>query len=290
MKLLIATLASMMLAAAAHAGTIEPPPGWRLDASLSSDLGGRLNETGHFGLDKADRPIRANADVYVPAAGGVVLSVVLVAAKTQDELAAAARAAIDDLHASSQRAALSGSGIVEEGWQEKVDAAQKQIEATLAWRDPNAKTSSTARVIVVADGERITAVTGECFASDDSDGKLVDACKVALATLDPGVDPAQRVALALAPAGSRPTPRPQELREPARMDDGTRVPLPPMTIPQEGRTVDRRPVYVGIALVVLAALFWWNRRYRARRDAARDTFDDTGAPAARKPTRMNDER
>jgi hypothetical protein len=260
-------LASIVVARVAAADTIVPPAGWKLDEALSGELGGKLNATGHFGLDRADQPIIANADVYVPAAGGVVLSVVIVGATTKDELPAAARAAVDDLHASSQRAALAGPGIIEEGWQEKVDTAKKQIEATLAWRDTNAKTSSTARLIVVADGERITGVTGECFASDDSDKQHVEACKAALATLDPGVDPAKRVELALAPAGTRPTPKPSVQREPAKMDDATRTPLPPMTIPQEGRAVDRRPVYVGIGLVVLAGLFWWNRHRRSRKES-----------------------
>jgi hypothetical protein len=50
------------------------------------------------------------------------------------------------------------------------------------------------------------------------------------------------------------------------MDDGSRTPLPPITVPQEVRTTDRRPVYVGIGLVVLAVVFWWNRRRRAQRE------------------------
>jgi len=39
-----------------------------------------------------------------------------------------------------------------------------------------------------------------------------------------------------------------------------------MTIPQEGRATDRRPVYGGFGLVILAAVFWWNRRRRAQRE------------------------
>ena len=267
MKRTVAMLFALVAGAGtAGAETIKPPAGWKLDTTQSEQLTTQLGGIGHLGLERGAQPIQVNADVYVPAQPGVVLSVVLVAATTNAELPAAARAAVDELHATSQRAALAGTGIVEEGWQEKVDPAAKQIEATLAWRDTAAKTSSTARLLIVADDAHIMALTGECFAGDDVDAKLVADCKAALATLDPGIEPGKRIALALAPTGSRPAPPAGSVREPARMDDGTRAPLPPMTIPQEGRTVDRRPVYVGIGLVVLAVVFWWNRHRRARRE------------------------
>lgn len=258
-----------LVAGVAHADgtpTIQAPRGWQLDAAQSEEQTKRLQSTSHFGLDAAAHAIVANADVYLPRERGVVLSVVRVAASTTAELPAAARAAVDELHAASQRAALAGGGIVEEGWQEKVDTAGKQIEATLAWRDTAAKTSSTARLLVVADATHIQSLTGECFASDDADETLVAACKAALATLSPGIPLEQRVALALAPAGTRPTPSVGPAREPARMSDGTRAPLPPMTIRQEDRATDRRPVYVGIGLVVMAVAFYWNRRRRAQRE------------------------
>jgi hypothetical protein len=267
MKRALAILA--VLAGTANAEerpTIKVPAGWRIDEAQSTEVSKQLNSMSHFGLEPATHAIRANADVYVAPTPGVVLTVTLVGAKTTSELPAAARAAVDELHATSQRAALSGSGIVEEGWQEKVDAAAKQIEATLAWRDTNAKTSSTARLLVVADDAHITSLTGDCIASDDADPTLVADCKAALATLDPGIEPATRVAIVLAPTGTRPTPPDRPAREPARMDDASRAPLPPMSIPQEGRATDRRPVYVGIGLVALAVVFWWNRHRRARRE------------------------
>lgn len=253
--------------------TIEPPAGWRLDATQSEALGAKLKAVSHFGLAHgAGDTVIANADVYVAPAPGVVLSVILVGTTAKTEREAAARTAVDELHAASQRAGLAGSQIVEEGWQEKVDPQAKQIEATLAWRDTTAKTSSTARLVIVADDAHMTSLTGECFAADDADAAQVAACKQALATLDPGIAPARRVALALAPTGTRPTPAAGEPtgHEPARMSDGSRAPLPPMTIPQEPRTTDRRPVYVGIGLVAVAVVFWWNRRRRARREEQSD--------------------
>lgn len=253
--------------------TIKPPAGWRLDGKQSEALGAKLKSMSHFGLAQgAGETVMANADVYVAPTPGIVLSVILVGTTTKTEREAAARAAVDELHAASQRAELAGSKIVEEGWQEKVDPAAKQIEATLAWRDTTTKTSSTARLLIVADDAHMTSLTGECFAAEDADPAELAACKQALATLDPGIDATKRVALALAPTGTRPTPPTSEPagREPARMSDGSRAPLPPMTIPQEPRTADRRPVYVGIGLVVVAVVFWWNRRRRARREEESD--------------------
>jgi hypothetical protein len=284
MKQLIALAVIASASASAHAQapaadtksttTIKPPTGWHLDNEQSAALSAKLNTVGHFGLPpNPGKGAIANADVYVGPKPGVVLNVILVGGALTQEREAAARASVDELHAESQRAALAGSGIVEDGWQEKVDSAAKQIEATLAWRDTTAKTSSTARMLIVGDAEHLITLTGECFASDDADAKDVAACKAALATLDPGLDPAKRASLALAPAGARPTaPEPTGADErpagpaqaPARMGDASHVPLPPISVPQEARTTDRRPVYVGFGIVVLAAIFWWNRHRRAR--------------------------
>src|SRR5690606_11595056 len=127
-----------------------------------------------------------------------------------------------------------------------------------------------ARIVIAADAQNLIAVTGECFASDDANPKLVADCMDALATLDPGIAPAQRVALALAPTGARPQGAAGPGAEAPRMSDGSHTPLPPITVPQEAPTSDRRPVYVGIGLVVLAAAFWWNRKRRARHEDRSD--------------------
>jgi hypothetical protein len=262
-----ALLVVALLGGIASAETVKAPAGWTLDEAQSRALGATLKQVPHFGLAA---PALANVDVYVAPKPGVVLTVSLVVASAKTELDAAARVAVDELHAASQRAALAGSGISEDGWQEKVDTAAKQIEATLAWRDTGAKASSTARLLVVAEPEHIVSITGECFASDDADAKLVGDCKAALATLDPGIAADKRLPIGLAPTGARPSPPPDPVvgsgREPARLDDGSRAPLPPMTLPAEKRATDRRPVYVGLGLVGLAAVFWWNRRRRARED------------------------
>jgi hypothetical protein len=65
----------------------------------------------------------------------------------------------------------------------------------------------------------------------------------------------------------------------AQLRDGTRVVLPPMAIAQDKPPIDRRPIYIGAGLVVLAAVFYWNRRRRDRfdrEDAPETAPDDDG--------------
>ena len=94
-----------------------------------------------------------------------------------------------------------------------------------------------------------------------------------------------RIAL---PASTAPVLQPVAEAPPSRpaptMSDGSRVPMPPITVPADKPATDRRAIYVGAGLVVLAALFWRNRRHRDRLDhtgAARrdDDADDLHAAA-----------
>jgi hypothetical protein len=269
MRAAIVIIALACGVAHAERPAIKAPAGWTIDNETSRNLTRHVNGLGHFGFPAAAKVAVANVDHYVSPKPGVTLTVTFIAGAVTDQREAAARAAVDELHESAQRAAIVGTGIVEQGWQEKIDPAAKQIEATLTWRDTQEHTTSQSRLLVVADAAQITALTGECYAADEADPKLVADCKAALATLDPGIDAAKRVALALAPTGTRPTPPEPAVGSgvpPPTITDASRTPLPPMTMPQEHRATDRRPVYVGIGLVVLAAVFWWNRRRRARHE------------------------
>ena len=75
-------------------------------------------------------------------------------------------------------------------------------------------------------------------------------------------------------------------RELPRFDDRERVALPPLVLPHAPPGPDRRPMYVGAGLIVLGAVFWWNRRRRDRFDR-----EDGGAPVRRPraPRRVRDD-
>src|SRR5438045_2921414 len=164
---------------------VQPPPGWHADIAQATQLTEKANAVSHFGAERS----LAASEVYLPDAPGVALFVTGIAAKVSTDREIAARVAVDELHATTQRAGLTGT-IVEEGWQERVDAAAKQVEATLTWRDTGSQTITKARLLVVADGENLVAVTGECVASSEAQLKP---CEAALATLDPGIALDKRV-------------------------------------------------------------------------------------------------
>jgi hypothetical protein len=59
----------------------------------------------------------------------------------------------------------------------------------------------------------------------------------------------------------------------ATMSDGSKMPLPPIVVaPPPRKQTDRRPLYLGLGLVVIAALFFYNRRRRDR--IAQETTDE----------------
>ncbi|HEX2688800.1 MAG TPA: hypothetical protein VHN14_19390 [Kofleriaceae bacterium] len=269
---------------------VTEPAGWHADPEQATALAQRLAATGHLGT----LPAATAAEAYVADRPGVALFVTRATRAVPDppaQIARITRAALDELRASSQRASLAGGTTEERAWQERVETAAKQVTAMLSWNDTASHTTETARIVVASDGKRIVAVTGECLAGDAADPALVAACQASLATLNPGVAAAQRIALTLAPpatasapvevaspTGEGSAPAPAPVREPARLDDGSHIVLPPMTIPLDKPDVDRRPMLVGAGVIVLALMFWWNRRRR-------DLFEqeDRGVPRRPRP-------
>ena len=242
------------LAGTAAAGSITPPQGWTKDPKSP-----------------------ASAEVFLAPAPGVELVVSrTVVPVGPDQQAAAARAALDDLHSMSKRAALTGSNVSEDGWSELADASKRTIEAQLAWRDPGAQLVETARIVLAADAKQLIGVTGECIARVDAPAAVRDACTAALATLDPGIDPAARVAVAIAPVGTPVPPlmAPPSTSGPPPTMSESHTPLPPISVAQEAPSTDRRPVFVGIGIVLLAGMFWWNMRRRARLEQEDSTHAD----------------
>jgi hypothetical protein len=246
---------------------VTAPATWRSDPEQATALAQRFAATGHLG----GLEVVIAAEAYVADTPGVVLFATRATASISDpaQAARAARAALDELRAVPRRASLSGGTARDEAWQERVEDAPPQVVATLTWRDPASKAVAAARVVVASDGARVAAVTGECLASESAAPAAVSACRTALATLDPGIDPAHRIATAPA-AVSADSGAPVRPLPPARLDVAPRVVFPPTTIDldpgQPLRETDRRPVYVGAGLVALALVFWWNRRQRDRFD------------------------
>ena len=317
-----AALAAVVLAAggaalAAPGSLVTAPAGWRPDPEQVAELARRFAAVEHFGGLAATTAV----EVHVPPRSGVALCATRATASLPDAAAAApaARAALDELRATPRRALLTGAAAEEMFWQERVEPDARQVTAILHWREPVTHTVGNARIVVASDGRRIAAVTGECLAGSGAELAASSACINQLASLDPGIAPADRVALVPAtPAGgaSAPAtaaapaspaeppatmaPAPDSQQPPPRLDDATRgrtrIALPPMVIPQDRPAPDRRPAYFGAGLIVLAVVFWWNRRRRerfqredgtephtdrARRRAARDADADDLHAAAR---------
>jgi len=264
MKSLLVVLA---LGGVAHAAPlVTAPTGWTMDPEQSSSLAVKSQGVSHFG----DTAIVA-AEAYLAPKSGVALFVTRATVVAKDDgRDARIRAEVDDLHATSQRAAAAGPGVQEDGWSERVDPDAKLVEATLVWRDTNAHTAETARLVIVGSRVALISVTGECLARDDADPAAIAACKTALATIDPGLDARDRFVPVLAPPGAKP-PAPATAATSTMSESHT--PLPPISVPREQPTADRRPVFVGAGIIALAAAFWWNRRRRAqyeREDAEKD--------------------
>jgi hypothetical protein len=257
----------MVLSGGAAAGPlVTPPAGWI--ASDSPALAKAAGELAHFG---AHAPATIGAAEVRPATDlGVTLFATRVALKLAND-PAALRAEVDTFHGAAQRAQLTGSTVVEQGWQEKTDDAAKQVEATLAFHDTTNKIASTSRLVIVATADHLIAVSGECLARDDAQAEALAACKAALATVDPGLGTGlgtgtdARQPVALAPSGTPAPERDEPVHNGPTISEGPRQPLPPMVIhPDVQPDVDRRPVFIGLGIVLLAAVFWWNMKRRAR--------------------------
>jgi hypothetical protein len=61
------------------------------------------------------------------------------------------------------------------------------------------------------------------------------------------------------------------------LTDGNKVQFTPLTIQNSRAERDTRPIMLGGGIVVLAAIFWWNRKRRER-------FDRSDVPRASRAT------
>jgi hypothetical protein len=206
---------------------VVPPAGWT--GGASQDLVEQTGRQGHFGgvhgVIEAERYDGANVVLYVTRVGATTAS---------------------PGDAAEAELGLFGHPVVGR----KID--DKAITVESAWRDGDV--GGAARMVIATDGNRIAAVKGECYAGAEARPEAIAACTKALATIDPGIAAADRIAV---PAPST-VPAVPQLSTPGPSQ--THVAMPPMTVKQ---APDRRPVYVGAGLIVIAAVFYWNRRRAA---------------------------
>jgi hypothetical protein len=209
-------------------GFVAAPPGWH--GGASQELVEQSGRLGHFGgvhgVIEAER--------WDPPAPGVVLYVTKVSANVADP-SAAATAEIGNL-----------------GEPESKDK-QLVVDAT-AIED---KVGHVTHMIIAATGDRIVAVKGECYETEEASAIDVNHCAQALATLDTGIAIKDRVDLTVSHVPPEPTLSGSGLSD-------THVSMPPMQVRHDEPARDLRPVYVGAGLIVLAAIFWWNRKRAAK--------------------------
>lgn len=252
-----------LLCGVASAGTVTPPKGWIADPKTALSLSQQLSNVPHFGA------LTTIVTVEAYRTDGIALYVTRKQANVKPEQRdVAAWSEVIDLHHSPLRQKRVPSS---SSWQELEVAGR--LQAWLSWRDDT--TVVEAQIVVVADAQRLVAVIGECVAAPDTKPAVRDACRAALATLDPSVPQDQRVALKpraevlpVEPpitAGSA-QPGGSALEGPT-MKDGGKATFQPIAVEPAKTEPDRRPIYLGAGLIVIAAVFWWNRKRREKLEA-----------------------
>lgn len=278
--------------AATAAADVTPPTGWQSNPDFAAALSPRADLFG--GL-----PATVHVDVYRAPIAGAVMYVTRAEAKVPAaQRDAAASYELEELRRAFERA---GAGAKAQAQSQRVDPATKLAEGTLAWRDDSAALMTIRRVAIAADANRIVALTGECVLAADIAPAVAKACEQSLQTIVPDIALAQRVPLSIvgaapiaievvAPAGSAAP----SSTGPTMQDASKLPPLAPIQVappPARRSESDRRPMILGLGLVVLAVIFYLNRRRRERferedaRAAARTDrptdHDDEGTGASR---------
>jgi hypothetical protein len=235
-------------AAAAASPLVTAPAGWK--GGPSDDLMHATGLTPHFGgvhgIIEAER--------YDAPKPGVVLYVTRVAANTT-AIASAAQAELANVEPSNIKAP-----------KVEMTSADKAIIASLDWRDDKAGIKGTSKMVIAAVADRVVAVKGECLAAADADADLLAACGKALATLDPGIAPKDRVDLtstSTSPTTSTSTSTSPEL---TLSTEPPHAKVPPLAVPPDNASprTDVRPMILGAAILALAGVFYWNRKRRDR--------------------------
>lgn len=268
-----ARVAALCLLLAGTATAEVTPPPWPADADQAAALTLRTNEHVHFG------GLRSSAAVQVHVAPDRK------AQFTTSMVAAPATAEGRDAAASAELGVLAATaralGAEIEATTQRYDEVGKFLDATIRWRDSTLGVRQLGRTLVVASADTLVAATAECALALDAPPAHERACTDALASLAPSIAASERVTLALvsssppAVAASEPTgaAAPASGSHDALASstaapslDVPRTGMTPMTISSAPADRDRRPMYLGFGIFVLAIVFWWNRRQRDRFD------------------------
>lgn len=297
--------AALLLAALAGdvAADVKPPTGWQSNPEFAAALSPRTDLFGGV-------PASSTTEVYRAPVRGAVLYVTRAEAKLPAaQRDAAASYELEELRRAFDRA---GADAKVQTQAQRVDAAAKVMEGTVAWRDEAAGVVNSRRTAIAADAERVVAMTGECVLAVDVAPEIAKACEAALASIVPDIPVDQRVALsivgspstAVAPAAppSPPAPSGAVTSSGPGMSDASKLPpIPPMVVSQppakQQPDADRRPVYLGLGLLVLAIIFYMNRKRREKferdeppaRAADDDDDDDLHAAADSESPKKGDD-
>jgi len=278
-----AILVLLALEGLAGAEAVKPPVGWGIDQEMADALATRAGAVPHFG----DQKVIAIARVFRAPGQPVSLFVTRVEANITAARDIAATAELEEVRGPVRRA-----GMKPDSESRKADVVTKQLEGAVAWRDVSLGIVTSSRIVIAADAQRVVAVLGECVSPIESDATklLVTTCNLALATLETDIAPASRVPLAIVDVTKGVDPqaavaagsgRSNPFEAPRLDATGPRPAMPPMSVPPD-RETDRRPIYIGGGIVVLALLFWWNRKRRdrfEREDATKEAPADDDADA-----------
>lgn len=249
----------LVIGGAAHADVVKAPAGWTADQQAAISMAKQIGPLSHFG----GSPSLVTSTVYRAPAGGS-LFITKLGTQKLDERDRAATAELLEIDASMKRSPTAKS----EADARAVDNGQ--LVASRRWIDTSTGVVTDGRIVIAGDAQQLLAVMGECVLAGDAPADVVTACKAALASIDPGIPAAARVPLAIhAPTvegAAKPPPAPAGSASsgPSLVDSGERPSLPPMQIPQEQKEPDRRPIYVGIGLIFLAVVFYFNRKNREK--------------------------
>jgi hypothetical protein len=270
LMLVVLLVAAPSAAAAAPWPPAAAPAGTAASAEQGARLAGDLEREGHFGGAALD-PGATAATVFVGDGASLLAWRVATAGPVADP-AGSARAELDLVRGASAAAASDGSKTEETAWSEHVVPADRTVEAELAWRHLDLGTTTRTRIVLSATGAGLEVVAGECVLRDDDAASFDAACARFLAGVAPTTAAGDRVALTIGGAAAA---EPPAVGSGGGSGGGPTLtapvgPMPPTTIPvirPPPKKNDLRPLYIAAGLLLLAAVFLWNRTKRKEMEA-----------------------